>query len=432
MANLKRIYHFLLAWLGSALYSRPARQIFVLGVTGTKGKSTVVELINAILEASGKKTALLSSVRMKIGAESASNPTDNSMPGRAFIQRFLRKAVSVGCDCALIEVTSEGVSQYRHRFIDFDAALFLNLRPEHIEAHGSFERYREAKINFFRDVARRSKKKNKFFVINREDPASSYFVEAVSGRGQIFYFSREEFTVAKLRNRRDAIGDWLGNDFNLENAAAAARFAEAQGISWDTIKAALRGFSGLAGRMDVVQRAPFEVIVDYAHTPDSLESVYKTLSENQRPKTSPAKISKGNLGGQEYQKLICVFGSAGGGRDKWKRPVLGEIAAKYCGVIVLTNEDPYDENPQTIIKEIESGFSQILNYKPETLKIVDRRQAIQKAIDLAGNGDVVIITGKGSEHWIHGPLGKRESWDDRQAAKDALARRLRSAHDALS
>ena len=192
MRILKSWYHYLLAWLGSIIYGRPSRDIFVLGITGTKGKSTVVELVNAILEAAGKKTAILSSMRQKVGSDNEQNLTDNTMPGRFFIQKFLRRATAAGCQYAIIEVTSEGVAQSRHRFIDFDAALFLNLHPEHIERHGSFEKYRAAKVKFFFDAARQSNKQRKLFFINEHDAAGRYFSDAVAGLSQIFYFSRQK------------------------------------------------------------------------------------------------------------------------------------------------------------------------------------------------------------------------------------------------
>lgn len=149
VTRFKGIYHFFFAWFGNIICGFPSRKIFVLGVTGTKGKSTVLELISSILEAAGYKTALLSSNRFKIGAESEKNLTSTTMPGRFFIQKFLKKAVKENCNYVLMEITSQGILQYRHRFIDFDAALWTNLQPEHIEAHGSFEAYRQAKVRFF-------------------------------------------------------------------------------------------------------------------------------------------------------------------------------------------------------------------------------------------------------------------------------------------
>ncbi|MCL4437550.1 Mur ligase family protein [Patescibacteria group bacterium] len=191
MPALNKSYHLSLAYAGSLVYRKPSRKIFVLGVTGTKGKTTVLELISYILERAGVRTALLSSVRMKIGRESISNYWSNTMPGRMFIQRFLRKAVGKKCDYALIEVTSQGVVSSRHRFINWSAAIFTNLAPEHIEAHGSFEKYREAKISFFK-YAKNSppasgSRREKIFFINKDDPNYKHFSDALWGENVIFY-----------------------------------------------------------------------------------------------------------------------------------------------------------------------------------------------------------------------------------------------------
>ena len=378
--RLLSFYHFLWALGGAVFYGFPSRKIFVLGVTGTKGKTTTLELINAILETAGKKTALLSSIRIKIGVESRKNLLGNSMPGRAFIQKFLRQAVRSGCQYALIEVTSQGVLQYRHRFIKWDAALFTNLKPEHLEAHGGFENYREAKLKFFRYV------KNKLFFINQDDENARYF-EAAAKNGKIIKYSSYNLESN------------LFNDFNKKNLAAAVAFAKSQDISEEIIKKALANFSGVPGRLEIVQEKPFKVIIDYAHTPDSLEKVYQTL-ENWKLKI-------------ENSRMICVLGSAGGGRDKWKRPKMGEIAAKYCQEIILTNEDPYDENPQEILNQIEAG----MNGKNFS-EILDRREAIEKALFLAKNGDTVIITGKGCEPYLHLARGQKIPWDERKIVEE--------------
>jgi len=400
---LKNIYHYVLAWVGSVLYWFPSREIFVLGVTGTKGKSTTVELINEILEAAGKKTAMISSLRFKIGDQSIKNLSSNTMPGRFFIQRKLRQAVNAGCKYFLMEVTSQGIAQHRHRFIDFDAALYTNVKPEHIEAHGSFENYRDAKVSFFDYVAHHSKKPAKLFFVNEDDSSKSYFVHAVNGSGRVVYFSRNNFIEKEMDKMK--IADWFLNNFNLENAAAAAAFAKARDIDWQVIKKVLSKFDGIPGRLEEIQNHPFRVMIDYAHTPDSLEKVYEALSAS--------------------QKLICVLGAAGGGRDKWKRPVMGKIAAEYCKAIVLTNEDPYEENPNSILDQIESGFSEnqkskIKNQNFGYWKILDRKEAIKKAISLAKNGDTVIITGKGSESWLHMAGGKKIAWDEKRVVEEIL------------
>ncbi|MFA5386597.1 MAG: UDP-N-acetylmuramoyl-L-alanyl-D-glutamate--2,6-diaminopimelate ligase [Candidatus Paceibacterota bacterium] len=396
MAIIKKIYHYCLAFLGALIYRFPSRKIFVVGITGTKGKSTTLELINAILEAAGKKTALLSSIRIKINKESDKNLTGTTMPGRFFIQKFLRKAVDAGCEYALVEVTSQGIIQYRHRFINWGAVMFTNLTPEHIEAHGGFEKYREAKVDFFRYAARNPK--TKLFLINKEDANANYFLEAVaqflSSERRITLFSKNQLLAADYR-----IPVTLSGDFNLENVATAINFTRAMGIKDETIKKAVENFGGVTGRMEIIQNEPFRVIIDYAHTPDSLEAVYKSLLPS---------------------RLVCVFGSAGGGRDKWKRPELGKIAAKYCAEVILTDEEPYDEDPTQILSQIKSGIKNS-EFKMQNLhEILDRKEAIRKAISLAKKGDTVIITGKGHEPFIKMAKGKKIPWNERKVVEEVL------------
>lgn len=405
--------------MGSVIFGHPSRRIFVIGVTGTKGKSTTLEFLSAILEAAGKKTALSSTVYQRILERTRRNLSGNSMPGRFFLQRFLRKAVNFGAEYALLEVTSQGVVQHRHEFIDWDAGFMTNLAPEHIESHGSFENYRAAKVSFFGYLAQ-SAKREKFFFVNGNDPNAEYFIKAgekISG-GRVFIYTKEKFVGRCLANgldlttreKRRAANEWLWSDFNLDNAAAGLAFADSQKIPWPTFKKALLGFGGLTGRMEFVEKEPFAVIVDGAHTPESLEKVY----QNARPEL---------IFGKESGKLICVLGSAGGGRDKWKRPIMGRIAAEYCDKIILSNEDPYNEDPDEILEEIKYGIDEARSRRvksEDVLKILDRREALKKAIGLAEKGDSVVLTGKGSEMSIHVSRGKVIPWNEKEIVKEIL------------
>lgn len=376
---MRELYHFLVSFAAACIYRFPSRRLTVIGVTGTKGKSTVVELIAFILEYAGKKTVVSSSVR--------NDESGMTMPGRFFLQRLLRKGVRQGCGYAVIEVTSQGVMQSRHRFIQWSVAVFTNLAPEHIEAHGSFEKYREAKSAFFQYAARNHKAR---FAINNDDANADYFIKAAAGHQSILF------------GRSDMPSRLIG-EFNKYNIGAAAAAAELLDISPAVIRSAVAHFSGIRGRMEYIQREPFSVVVDYAVTPDSLEAVYKTIKN-----TSP--------------RLVCVFGCTGGGRDAWKRPVMGKIAAEYCDEIILTDDDSYDENPADIIEEIARGIA--LPPKPLPLipfKIIDRREAIKKAISLARAGDAVVITGKGGDRWLRIAGGKKISWSDQETARELLA-----------
>jgi UDP-N-acetylmuramoyl-L-alanyl-D-glutamate--2,6-diaminopimelate ligase len=412
-----RLYHFLWAFLGAVAAGFPSRYIYVIGITGTKGKTTTLEVLNSILEEAGKKTALLSSLRVKIDDRSEKNKLGNSMPGRAYIQRFLRKAVNAGCKYALIEVTSQGVVFHRHRFINWNVGILTNLAPEHIEAHGSFEKYREAKLNFLKYVGMKGGR----IFINCDDANADFFVNKLGDYKPMCYSKKNENVLRILPNihRVHGVSDQAPpkfrlSDFNKENVAGAVAAASYIGISEKIIEEALRSFGGVRGRFEFVQHRPFAVVVDYAHTPDSLKRVYEEL------RNYSAAVAKNS------PRMICVLGAAGGGRDKWKRPVMGKIAAEYCEEVILTNEDPYGEKPEKILDEISSGFSKlpITNRQlPKVYKILDRREAIKKAISLAGDGDVVVCTGKGSEDWIHVARGKKIPWDERAVIEEELKNR---------
>jgi len=391
-------YHFCWALFGAVVFGFPGydKNIKIIGVTGTSGKSTTCDFITRILEEpfdsaqgrSGNRVASISSIRFKIGEKEWENKYKMTMPGRFVIQKFLKQAKDAGCNFVVLEVTSEGIRQFRHKFINFDTAVFTNLSPEHIESHGGFENYRNEKLKLFRAT------KN-IHVINTDDENLKYFWD-IPARQKIGFSIKDFKNEFKLN---------VTGDFNISNALAAISVAKAYGISFETCKKALEKAKAISGRMEIVAQSPVKVVVDYAHTPAQLESVYKSLSRN--PKSEIRN-----------PKLICVLGSCGGGRDKWKRPVLGKIAAQYCKEIIITNEDPYDENPSQILSEVKSG---VTSYKLQvTREILDRKEAINTAINMAKPGDVVIITGKGSEPWMCVANGKKIPWDDRQIAREAI------------
>jgi len=407
-------YHFLLAFLGTILYWFPSKKLKVIGLTGTNGKTTAVEMISKILEEAGFKVASLSSIKFKIGDKEWPNTLKMTMPGRLKLQRFLRQAVNSGCQYVVLEVTSEGIRQYRHRFIDFEGAVLTNLTPEHIEAHGSFENYRAAKGKLFQAT------KN-IHIINIDDKNGEYFLQFPADKkwgyslkkvdlteqyhrlvyGTVVSISqRLTFSVGQVNFKLNLLGE-----FNIYDALAAICVGLSQGVNLETCKIALEKIEGVPGRMEKVISEPFKVFVDYAFTPNALEKVYQTL----KYLTPGVKYS---TPGVEYNRMICVLGACGGGRDKWKRPVLGEIAAKYCDEVVATNEDPYDENPMEIIEQVANGC------KEKAKKILDRREAIREALKLAKQNDVVIITGKGCEPWICVAKGKKIPWDDREVVRE--------------
>jgi len=379
-------YHYSLAAIGAFLYAFPSRYLKVIGITGTSGKSTVVEMATKILEEAGLKTASLSSIRFKIGEKEWQNKLKMTMPGRFKIQKFLRQAVRAGCQYAILEVTSEGIKQFRHKFIDFEIALLTNLSPEHIEVHGGFEKYRAAKGKLFEEA-------KKIHIINLDDENAKYFWE-IPAEKKIGYGLKLKAQNSKVKAVVQSLK--LLGEFNIYNALAAVEVAVSQGVSLEVCQKALEKIKEIPGRMEIVIKEPFKVIVDYAHTPEELKNVYETL--------------KG-------AKLLCVLGACGGGRDKWKRPAMAKIASQYCSEVVITNEDPYDENPTDIIEQVAAGAGD------RARKILDRREAIREALKLAVPGDVVVVTGKGCEPWLCVAKGKKIPWDDRKIVKEEYEKR---------
>ncbi len=407
---LLNFYHFLLALFGALIYANPSKKIKVIGVTGTNGKTTTTEMIAKILEKAGFKVALINSIRFKIGKESKKNELRMTMPGRFFIQRFLKKATKEKCQYAILEVTSEGIKQYRHRFVNFEVIVFTNLAPEHIESHGSFENYKTTKGKLFQLT------KN-IHIINLDDKHAEYFLKFPSklkigytlqnsAKTTLLYSKKDLAKIVRAKKifiDKEKIGFEIENEkfvlnlrgeFNIYNALAGICVAISQGIDLKTSKEALKEIKIIPGRMEEVISKPFKVFVDYAFTPFALEKVYKDLKEREK-----------------MGKLICVLGACGGGRDKWKRPVLGKIAKKFCDKIIITNEDPYDEDPLEIIEQVAKGTN------GKAKKILDRREAINRALKEAKEGDVVIITGKGCEPSIC-IKGKKIPWDDRKVVKE--------------
>ncbi|MFH0852250.1 MAG: UDP-N-acetylmuramoyl-L-alanyl-D-glutamate--2,6-diaminopimelate ligase [bacterium] len=451
-------YHWKMAVLGALIYGFPSKKLIVIGVTGTKGKTTTCNLIAQILNGAGLKTGMATTVNFRIGEKEWVNESKMTMLGRFGLQKLLRQMVREGCKYAVIETSSEGILQHRHRFIDYSVAVFTNLSPEHIERHGSFEKYREAKLKLFEAVAR---KKNGTGVYNLDDENAGHFLEIPVAKRYGYSLNlpqpllkeggslplgrvREDFRQFQISNIKLSPSKTefdfdnahfempLIGEFNVFNVAAAICVGVSQGIDPNKIKEILKNVKSTPGRLEVVDCGqPFTVIVDYAHEPASLEAVYKAI-----------KVFN-------PRKIIAVLGAQGGGRDKRKRPELGRIAGEYADTIIVTNEDPYDESPEQIIEDVAAGVAppchpgldpgsrcrpcesrdQNLDSrfrgddrKCEIFKIVDRKEAIKKALSLAETGDVVILTGKGGEVWMCVENGKKIPWNERKIVEEELAK----------
>lgn len=398
-------YHQALAALAATWYKHPSRELTVIGVTGTKGKSTVTELITRILETEGHTVASLSTIQFKIAGTASRNLYKMTMPGRFFVQRFLRQAVSAGCTYAVVEMTSEGAKQFRHKYIEMDALVFTNLTPEHIESHGSFAKYKEAKLSLAARVAE-SGKQPRYLVANTDDEHGVDFLQF-----PVEYklpYSLKDLSLYSLH--KDSVSLVFGDTtirvpllgiFNVYNILAAITLTRALGVSLATIDKALRDIPPIAGRVELFSTPKsserhITAVVDYAHTPDSLEKLYQAFP---------------------HTKKICVLGNTGGGRDTWKRPEMGAIAETYCDHIILTNEDPYDEDPRAILEQMQKGIHDLSKVEI----IMDRQHAIKKALEYAPHGSTVIISGKGTDPYIMGPHGTKTPWSDAAIVAEEIA-----------
>lgn len=390
-------YHRMMAFLLAASYGFPARHMTVIGVTGTKGKSSVSDMLFTVLHHAGYPAAVAGTIRFAIKDTSEPNLFKMTMPGRGFIHAFLARARKAGATHAVVEITSESVRQHRHRYLFLNGLVFTNLQKEHIESHGSFENYAAAKLEIGKELAR-SPKRPRAMIANADDERSAPYLalpveetfpfsydtvsDVVHGPGTV------AFTYEGVR-----FGMKLPGSFSVMNALAVIHAARFLGVPLTDIADALAALERIPGRTERIEEGQdFQAIVDYAHTPDSLKALYEAYPV----------------------RKICVLGNTGGGRDTWKRPEMGKIAETYCDTVILTNEDPYEEDPRVIVDAMAEGMEK----KP--VIIMDRREAIAHALSLAHTGDAVLITGKGTDPYIMEANDTRTPWSDAQVVREEL------------
>jgi len=426
--STKNKYHKLQANLANFSAAHPSKKITLIGVTGTKGKTTICNLAAAVFDAAGEKSAMETTINTKIGNQVTMHSDKSrwvTTPPTAVINNFLKKAINAGCKYAILETTSQAIDQYRIWGLEFDILVFSNISHDHIEYHGTKEKYVDAKLKLFKDNPQATA------IINIDDPQAPKFLNAKNKR-QIFYSVKKPvdhglvarkileiqtgsiFTTVYGGNQT-TIDLQIPGMFNISNALAAIAIGIASGIPFEKIKLGLENVSGVPGRMERMKVTPkqdFEVIVDYAHNADSLKNVYETIRQ-----------SLAKRGG----KIIAVLGATGR-RDKSKRPIMGALAGKFSDLVVVTNEDPYDEDPQAIIDQVAAGVLKGRKGKwrlnTNYWKILDRHEAISKAISMAKRGDIVIITGKGAEEVMAVGENQFEPFSDRRVVKYELAKRF--------
>jgi len=406
-----------LALMSSTFYRHPSRDMVVIGVTGTDGKTTTTTMIHQMLMSSGRTAGSMSTVDIRFGDAVDPNDSRQTTLEALEIQAQLARMREAGLKYAVIETSSHGLALERVVGVDYDVAVFTNIAHEHLDFHKTIEAYREAKAQLIDLTAGSvSKAIEKTAVLNHDDPSYAYLIQRPIAR-RITYgiqldadlkADRVEATSDGLRLEAStplgllSVRLKLSGRWNAANALAAASAGVAVGLTLDEIRDGLERYQGVSGRMERVDLGqPFAVIIDYAHTPQSLEKVLREL----RP------ITRG--------KLIAVFGSAGD-RDREKRPWMGEIAARLSDYAVFTNEDPREEDAMTILSEIAAGAEEVgWTEGDQYARIEDRRQGIAHAVRKAAPGDTILLAGKGHERSILIGRGK-EPWDERAAAEAAI------------
>lgn len=427
--QLMQTYHLVSAVAASYWYGRPGRQLRLIAVTGTNGKTTTCYLLRDILSASGRQVGMTTTVSFAVNDTVQDNISKMTTINPWRLQKLLKQMVTAGCEDAVIEATSIASHQHRLWGLKWQAVVFTNLTHDHLDYHGDMEHYRQAKEQLFAN-------RPGLTVINQDDPAAGHFLKYQANRTLTYGVEAKADVMAKkvfarsggsdfvllYDGRQAAVNLPLPGAFNVANALAAATTALGLGVSIETITDSLNQAQPVPGRMEAIDAGQsFTVIVDYAHTPDALEKVFSTIK--------PTVLGK----------LITVFGATGE-RDSVKRPVMGELAAASSDITILTTDDPYHEDPADIIDQIIPGLSKghaqkgkmkvsqegdvPIKYQDNGendwwYRIIDRKQAIAKALELARPQDVVLVLGKGAEKVM--VVGdKHLPWNDRQVLEELL------------
>lgn len=456
-----------MAPVSADFFDNPSKKLGIIGVTGTEGKSSTVSFIWQLLRLTGHKAGFISTVQYSLGGEALANPQHTTTPEAPVIQEYLNAMAENGCEYAVVETSSHGLSKKLNRTgnIDFDAGVFMNVTLEHLEFHKTFEQYRDDKANLFRKldennhiktILGRERKIESFGIVNLEDPSADYFIKATrqpvlgfTTEGKAGKFAAEgtnapllpavppKIPVLTAKNIASAryglafdmsepgavdehskplprkvfhVKSQLPGAFNTYNLMAAIEtVSRLTGTPIEKVAEKVEELVPVKGRMTVIDEGqPFELIVDYAHTPSSFETVFPPL---RRRCTG---------------KMICLFGS-GGERDLKKRPLQGEVAAKFCDVVILADEDPRGEDPVRLLEMIAEGAEKAGKVRGKDLFIIpDRPKAIREAFKMAGKNDMVLLLGKAHENSIiykDGPHPYDEIAEARKALEETGAKK---------
>lgn len=408
--GLEEIYRRGRVKLISARYGNPARNLRVIAVTGTNGKTTTVNYINEILKEAGYKTAMFSTALIEIAGKSQLNDLNATVGSTQRMQEFFRDAKNAQVDYVVLEITSHALQQHKLATVPIEVAVMTNLTQDHLDYHKTMDEYAAAKAKLFASQPR-------YMVLNRDDAWFDYFDKYAAGSHKITYGTHEEAeakieytklykkgseaTVVIDHQTRLDLATALPGTFNIYNMTAAASTAYLLGVKLDDIIEGVANLEGVPGRFErVAEGLGYDVIVDYAHTPDALEQLLKAAKD----------VTK--------NRVILVFGATGD-RDKGKRPIMGDIAARLADRIILTDEESYSEDPQAIRDQVREGI-EAAGSTTKLTEIADRREAIEKALSIATKNDTVLITGMGHEQFRI-VNGEKLPWNDAQVVRELLA-----------
>lgn len=410
--SLKNLcYHLPLAVLSAVYFGFPARQLKVIGVTGTNGKTTTTQCITSILQKAGKKVAMASTINFEIGEKKWTNSSKFTTLSAWKLQKFLREAVRDGCEYAILETSSHALDQHRVWGIRYEIAVMTNVTREHLDYHHTMKEYRRAKRRLF--------ERAQMAVVNLDMESPEEYLHAKSFAKSVTYGieqTRADIVAEQLSMNAEGASFLvqgttfqihLPGRYNVENALASLGVARLLAIDFSVAKQALNDILGIKGRMESVPNTHgLHILIDYAVTPDALEKLY-TLITSMR---------------SEGERIIAVFGACGE-RDRGKRPIMGSLVSSFADMLILTNEDPYHEDPERILNEIEQGIVSKEKGK-DYWRISDRREAIAQALSLAKSGDWVVVTGKGAEETM--AIGdKRLAWSERGVIGEELQKKNR-------